>query len=61
MSDMPEKLKIIEAVDNKDGTTTLNFEITEEFQRWFLKEYSLDKFCNEQFAKFIKEKISNNT
>tara|TARA_A100001011_G_C14070327_1_gene739986 strand:- start:79 stop:282 length:204 start_codon:yes stop_codon:yes gene_type:complete len=61
MSDMPERLNILKIIENNDGTTTLNFEITEEFQEWFLKEYSLDAFCNEKFSEFIREKISNST
>tara|TARA_B100000131_G_scaffold323253_1_gene380976 strand:+ start:386 stop:595 length:210 start_codon:yes stop_codon:yes gene_type:complete len=48
-----EKLKIVEAIDNKDGTTTLNFEIDEHFVKWFNEEYDLDKFCNEKFAEFV--------
>ena len=54
-----DQLKIINTVHNEDGTTTLSFEIDEDFVAWFNREHSLESFCNEKFSEFIKNLISN--
>ena len=59
MSNTPEGLKILSAINNEDGTTTLEFEIDNSFKDWFLKEKGIESFCHIEFQKFIKDQLSN--
>ena len=52
-------LKIEKIVDNKDGTSTLMFDLDDEFIEWFKKNQGLKRFSHKRFSKFINEAIKN--
>lgn len=55
------KLKISEISHNEDGTSTLNFELTDDFIEWFNQREGEVDFSHEKFSKFITEVIRSNS
>jgi len=53
------RLKILSITDNENGTSTLNFELDDDFIEWFKKKEGLKRFSHKRFSKFIKEAIAN--
>jgi len=53
------KLKILSIEDNEDGTSTLNFDLDDDFIEWFKDTQGLKRFSHKRFQKFIREAISN--
>jgi|TARA_Y100000034_G_scaffold128559_1_gene183411 hypothetical protein len=53
------RLKISTITDNKDGTTTLNFDLDDDFIEWFKEREGLKRFSHKRFEKFIKESLKN--
>ena len=54
------RLKISEINHNNDGTSTVNFELTEDFVEWFNQKEGDVDFSHEKFSKFISEVIRSN-
>jgi len=55
------RLKISSIVENNDGTSTLNFDLDDEFIEWFKKREGLKRFSHKRFQKVIAEAIRNCT
>ena len=53
------RLKISSIVENDDGTSTLNFDLDDEFIEWFKKREGLKRFSHKRFQKVIAEAIRN--
>ena len=53
------RLKISTIVDNTDGTSTIHFDLDDEFIEWFKEKEGLKRFSHKRFSNFIKEAISN--
>jgi len=53
------RLKISSIVENDDGTSTLNFDLDDEFIEWFKKREGLKRFSHKRFQKVIGEAIKN--
>ena len=49
------RLKISTITDNKDGTTTLNFDLDDDFIEWFKEREGLKRFSHKRFEKFISK------
>lgn len=52
-------LKIANIIENDDGTSTLSFDLDDEFVEWFKKDQGLKRFSHKRFSKFINEAIKN--
>tara|TARA_Y100000310_G_scaffold318825_1_gene373325 strand:+ start:895 stop:1149 length:255 start_codon:yes stop_codon:yes gene_type:complete len=52
-------LKIASIIENDDGTSTLSFNLDDEFIEWFKKDQGLKRFSHKRFSKFINEAIKN--
>jgi len=55
------RLKISKIIENDNGTSTLHFDLDEDFIEWFKKHEGLKRFSHKRFSKFIKESLKNNT
>ena len=55
---MRGNLEITEETKNKDGTSTLTFELDNEFIEWFKELQSLKRWSNKRFETFIIETIT---
>jgi hypothetical protein len=53
------RLKISSIVENNDGTSTLIFDLDDEFIEWFKKREGLKRFSHKRFQKVIAEAIGN--
>jgi len=51
------RLKISSIVENDDGTSTLNFDLNDEFIEWFKEREGLKRFSHKRFQKVIAEAI----
>ena len=52
------RLKISKVTDNKDGTSTLDFDLDEDFVKWFKEREGLKRFSHKRFQRFVKEALS---
>jgi len=52
------RLKISKITDNENGTSTLHFDLDDDFVKWFKKKEGLKRFSQKRFQKFIKETLS---
>ena len=55
------RLKISKVIDNKNGTSTLHFDLDDEFIAWFKKREGLKRFSHKRFQKFISSALSGST
>ena len=53
------RLKISNIIENTDGTSTMYFDLNDEFIEWFKEKEGLKRFSHKRFSKFVKEAISN--
>ncbi|MAG26859.1 hypothetical protein CMI47_15065 [Candidatus Pacearchaeota archaeon] len=53
------RLKISNIIENTDGTSTMHFDLNDEFIEWFKEKEGLKRFSHKRFSKFINEAISN--
>ena len=56
---MNKGIKILEIVDNEDGSQNWTYEVSDEMKQLFLKKYELDEFKPEQFSNFLLEVIED--
>ena len=54
-----KRLKITEINHNDDGTTTLIFDLDDDFRSWFKEREGLKRFSHKRFNAFVNEAISN--
>jgi len=54
------RLKISKVIENDDGTSTLHFDLEEDFIEWFKEKEGLERFSHKRFAKFVNESLTNN-
>jgi hypothetical protein len=55
------RLKISKVVDNENGTSTLHFDLDEDFVEWFKKREGLKRFSHKRFQKFVSSTLSGKT
>ena len=55
------RLKISKVIDNKNGTSTLHFDLDEDFVDWFKEREGLKRFSHKRFQKFISKTLSGKT
>lgn len=53
------RLKITNIVENENGTSTLHFDLDEDFIKWFKEKEGLKRFSHKRFQKFISDAIKN--
>lgn len=53
------RLKISEIKHNDDGTSTLHFDLDDDFIRWFKEREGLKRFSHKRFQKFIVDSLAN--
>jgi len=53
------RLKISSIIENDDGTSTLNFDLDDDFIEWFKEDQGLKRFSHKRFQKVITEAILN--
>tara|TARA_Y100000287_G_scaffold185814_2_gene190177 strand:- start:1369 stop:1620 length:252 start_codon:yes stop_codon:yes gene_type:complete len=53
------RLKITKIVKNKNGTSTLHFDLDKDFVKWFKEKEGLKRFSHKRFQKFISDAIKN--
>ena len=51
------RLKISDIIDNEDGTSTLYFDLDDEFVEWFKKKEGLKRFSHKRFSTFVVEAL----
>jgi len=51
------ELKILEIVDNEDGSATVQFDVSDDFVVWFCEHHKIEKFDQELFQKWIIESL----
>jgi hypothetical protein len=44
-------------IDNPDGTSTLVFELEDEFKEWFKKSFGLKRWSDKRFEKVLIESL----
>jgi len=54
-----KRLKITDIKHNDDGTTTLIFDLDDDFINWFKEREGLKRFSHKRFNLFVQEAISN--
>ena len=59
-SDHIARLKISKITDNKNGTSTLHFDLDEDFISWFKEKEGLKRFSHKRFEKFVINTLRNN-
>lgn len=52
------RLKISKVTDNENGTSTLHFDLDDDFISWFKQKEGLKRFSHKRFQKFIEEALS---
>lgn len=52
------KLKISSIEENEDGTSTVNFELTDDFIEWFKKDQGLSRFSHKRFNLFMSDLLT---
>ena len=55
------RLKISKITDNENGTSTLHFDLDEDFVEWFKKREGLKRFSHKRFQKFVSKALSGKT
>lgn len=50
-------LKVLEVVDNPDGTATIHFDVSEDFQANLVKEMGWSEWSQEKFEKLVLEAL----
>lgn len=51
------KIKVIDIVDNNDGTSSITFEADDKFKEWFMKRENLKRWSHKRFNKFVLEAL----
>ena len=52
-----QRLEITDVIDNPDGTSTLVFELEDEFKEWFKKSFGLKRWSDKRFEKELIESL----
>jgi|TARA_Y100000294_G_scaffold157561_1_gene159241 hypothetical protein len=52
-----QRLEITDVIDNPDGTSTLVFELEDEFKEWFKKSFGLKRWSDKRFEKVLIESL----
>ena len=52
-------LKILDIVDNPDGTATIHFDVSDEFKEELIKKMNWPEWSEEKFQKFVLEALEN--
>ena len=52
-----QRLEITDVIDNPDGTSTLVFELEDEFREWFKKSFGLKRWSDKRFQKVMIEAL----
>tara|TARA_A200000159_G_C7331601_1_gene343205 strand:- start:263 stop:490 length:228 start_codon:yes stop_codon:yes gene_type:complete len=52
------RLKISKVINNENGTSTLHFDLDDDFIEWFKKREGLKRFSHRRFEKFIQSTLS---
>jgi hypothetical protein len=52
-------LKVLEVVDNPDGTCTIHFDVSEDFQANLVREMGWPEWSQERFEKLVLEALEN--
>ena len=55
------RLKISKITDNENGTSTLHFDLDEDFVEWFKEREGLKRFSHKRFQKFVSSTLSGKT
>jgi hypothetical protein len=55
------RLKISKIIDNKNGTSTLHFDLDKDFIEWFKGREGLKRFSHKRFQKFVSETLTGKT
>tara|TARA_Y100000034_G_scaffold124946_1_gene173827 strand:+ start:6755 stop:6964 length:210 start_codon:yes stop_codon:yes gene_type:complete len=55
---MSEPIKILEIVENEDGTAEVSLDISDEFQAWFKKSQDLQRWSPKRFEKWFIEALT---
>jgi len=55
------RLKISKITDNKNGTSTLHFDLDKDFIEWFKGREGLKRFSHKRFQKFVSETLAGKT
>ena len=53
------QIKVVDIVDNLDGTAKVIFEANAEFKKCFKEYYGLKRWSQKAFNKFLEEAIEN--
>jgi len=52
-------IKVLEVVDNPDGTSTIHFDVSEDFQANLVREMGWPEWSQERFEKLVLEALEN--
>ena len=52
------RLKISKIINNQNGTSTLHFDLDDDFINWFKEREGLKRFSHKRFEKFIQKTLS---
>lgn len=52
-------IKILEIIDNPDGTANITFDVSEEFQKNLIKHLGWSEWSNEKFNEWILKSLTN--
>jgi hypothetical protein len=55
------RLKVSKIIDNKNGTSTLHFDLNKEFVEWFKEREGLKRFSHKRFQRFISKALAGKT
>ena len=56
---MKGELKLVEEIQNDDGTWNLIFDIDDEFREWFKELQGLKRWSHKRFQKVLHEALAN--
>ncbi|MAF43508.1 MAG: hypothetical protein CMI54_04965 [Parcubacteria group bacterium] len=63
MSDSMFQIKVVDVIENEDGSAEVEFNVSEEFINWFKEKEGLKRWSQKRFekwfAKAMKESLKN--
>jgi hypothetical protein len=52
-------VKVLNVVDNADGTCTIEFDVSEEFKKSFKEAHGLKRFSQKKFQQFVLDALDH--
>jgi len=58
-TELIKRLKISKIAHNEDGTSTIHFDLDDDFVEWFKEREGLKRFSHKRFSEFVTKVMRN--